>query len=177
MSILLRTALVRTSPVWCHIGILSSRAPELGTTFARRALIHTGQPNNNSLTHKRINEESTTGTEGFHRGEANTLTDICLYSCNSFTEDVSASKQGLSTPDAVSTLPTIVRGDWVLFHPVYSPEELKAVEVLLATFQVASLCIECQFVRCSKRKLKHYQTRSHSIWSGSQGEEAPPLRI
>jgi len=27
-------------------------------------------------------------------------------------------------------LPTIVRGDWVLFHPVYSPEELKAVEVL-----------------------------------------------
>lgn len=36
----------------------------------------------------------------------------------------------LTTHDAVSTLPVLVRGDWVLFHPVYSPEELKAVEVM-----------------------------------------------
>jgi hypothetical protein len=56
-----------------------------------------------------------------------------------FAEDISASKQGLTTPDAVSTLPTIIRGDWVLFHPVYSPEELKAVEVLSTTFSIASL--------------------------------------
>lgn len=35
----------------------------------------------------------------------------------------------LTRPDAVSTVPTMVRGDWVLFHPVYSPEELKAVQV------------------------------------------------
>ncbi|EDR13811.1 uncharacterized protein LACBIDRAFT_309224 [Laccaria bicolor S238N-H82] len=44
--------------------------------------------------------------------------------------DDTASKPGLTTPDAVSTLPTMVRGDWVLFHPVYSPDELRAVEVL-----------------------------------------------
>lgn len=25
----------------------------------------------------------------------------------------------------------MVRGDWVLFHPVYQPDELKAVEVFL----------------------------------------------
>ncbi|EAU88999.2 alternative oxidase [Coprinopsis cinerea okayama7 len=36
----------------------------------------------------------------------------------------------LTTESAVSTVPTMVRGDWVLFHPVYSPAELKAVEVL-----------------------------------------------
>lgn len=36
----------------------------------------------------------------------------------------------LTRPDAVSTLPSTVRGDWVLFHPVYTQEELRAVEVL-----------------------------------------------
>lgn len=35
----------------------------------------------------------------------------------------------LTKHDAVSTVPGLVRGDWVLFHPVYSPEELRAVEV------------------------------------------------
>lgn len=41
----------------------------------------------------------------------------------------SPSSSQLTKPDAVSTVPTTVRGDWVLFHPVYTPEELKAVEV------------------------------------------------
>ncbi|KAJ7140091.1 AOX, alternative oxidase mitochondrial precursor [Mycena crocata] len=45
-------------------------------------------------------------------------------------EEPPASTSQLTKPDAVSTVPTMVRGDWVLFHPVYSPEELKAVEVL-----------------------------------------------
>jgi hypothetical protein len=35
----------------------------------------------------------------------------------------------LKKPDAVSTVPTMVRGDWVLFHPVYTPEEMRAVQV------------------------------------------------
>ena len=38
----------------------------------------------------------------------------------------------LTKPDAVSTVPSTIRGDWVLFHPVYTQEELKAVEVCLA---------------------------------------------
>ncbi|KAG2151385.1 AOX, alternative oxidase mitochondrial precursor [Suillus clintonianus] len=112
MSNLLKAARICASPVCRTLHPGSSLAPKLGTTFTRRALIHSGQPNNNSLTGKRINEESATGTEGFHL------------------KDSAASKQGLTTPDAVSTLPTIVRGDWVLFHPVYSQEEIKAVEVL-----------------------------------------------
>jgi hypothetical protein len=41
-----------------------------------------------------------------------------------------ASTSQLTKPDAVSTVPTMVRGDWVLFHPVYTPEEMKAVQVL-----------------------------------------------
>lgn len=40
-----------------------------------------------------------------------------------------ASGSQLTKPDAVSTVPSTVRGDWVLFHPVYTQEELKAVEV------------------------------------------------
>jgi len=36
----------------------------------------------------------------------------------------------VTQPDAVSTVPTMVRGDWVLFHPVYTEEELRGVEVL-----------------------------------------------
>jgi ubiquinol oxidase len=67
MSIMLKTALVCATPV-CRVGIHSGSrlAPKLGTTFATRALIHSGQPNNNSLTGQRINEQSATGKEGFH---------------------------------------------------------------------------------------------------------------
>ncbi|KIJ64486.1 hypothetical protein HYDPIDRAFT_90376 [Hydnomerulius pinastri MD-312] len=49
---------------------------------------------------------------------------------NNVAEDLAPSKQTLADPDAISTVPATVRGDWVLFHPVYSPEELKSVEVL-----------------------------------------------
>ncbi|KAJ7224118.1 hypothetical protein GGX14DRAFT_557007 [Mycena pura] len=33
-------------------------------------------------------------------------------------------------PDAVSTMPIMVHGDWVLFHPMYTTAEMRAVEVL-----------------------------------------------
>ncbi|TFK28021.1 mitochondrial alternative oxidase [Coprinopsis marcescibilis] len=36
----------------------------------------------------------------------------------------------LTKASAVSTVPTMVRGDWVLFHPVYAQDELTAVQVL-----------------------------------------------
>ncbi|KAF9454745.1 mitochondrial alternative oxidase [Macrolepiota fuliginosa MF-IS2] len=36
----------------------------------------------------------------------------------------------LTKESAATTVPTMVRGDWVLFHPVYSPEEIKAVKVI-----------------------------------------------
>ena len=33
-----------------------------------------------------------------------------------------------------------VKGDWVLFHPVYSPEEVKSVNVCYSRNVSASLC-------------------------------------
>lgn len=48
---------------------------------------------------------------------------------NFVTEDAKALQSVLSQVDAVSTVPQDVRGDWVLFHPVYSQEEMKSVEV------------------------------------------------
>ena len=44
-------------------------------------------------------------------------------------EDKKAPQLALTQVDAVSTLPQEVRGDWVLFHPVYSQEEMESVEV------------------------------------------------
>ncbi|KAF8895413.1 alternative oxidase [Infundibulicybe gibba] len=41
-----------------------------------------------------------------------------------------SSPDQLTVPNAASTVPAKVHGDWVLFHPVYTPEELKSVEVL-----------------------------------------------
>lgn len=46
-------------------------------------------------------------------------------------EDVathSGGSEALTTPDVVSETMT---GDWVLFHPVYTAEELRAVQVCL----------------------------------------------
>lgn len=37
----------------------------------------------------------------------------------------------LTKQSAATTIPTMVRGDWVLFHPVYNKDEVKAVKVRL----------------------------------------------
>jgi hypothetical protein len=52
---------------------------------------------------------------------------ISNYLCEPAAE--ANASHALTKEDGVSTVPTMVRGDWVLFHPVYTPEELKAVEV------------------------------------------------
>ena len=43
----------------------------------------------------------------------------------------------LRQEDAVSTVPNF-RGDWVLFHPVYSSAELKSVEVIIVINQLTA---------------------------------------
>jgi hypothetical protein len=50
-----------------------------------------------------------------------------------------SSTQLLTKPNSVSTVPTMIRGDWVLFHPVYTPEELKSVEVCYSSPE--GLCV------------------------------------
>ena len=56
------------------------------------------------LQSKATDEVAITGTEGLHRADS-----------------------AVVPVQHVANGP--VRGDWVLFHPVYSPEELKAVQV------------------------------------------------
>jgi len=53
----------------------------------------------------------------------------------------------LTKQDGVSTVPTMVRGDWVLFHPVYTPEELRAVEILHRESKTFSDKLACNLVK------------------------------
>jgi ubiquinol oxidase len=48
-------------------------------------------------------------------------------------EDKKAPQSALTQVDAVSTLPQEVRGDWVLFHPVYSQEEMESVQARVSS--------------------------------------------
>ena len=73
-------------------------------------------------------------------------------------EELSGSSPSVTSPltthDATSTIPVMLRGDWVLFHPVYQPDELKAVQVCLFislnrpirsyTYSHARFCIASQ---------------------------------
>ncbi|KDR82729.1 hypothetical protein GALMADRAFT_238234 [Galerina marginata CBS 339.88] len=84
-------------------GTLPHSARHLSTSSALR---------NESLSSKKTHQEATEG----HRQE--------------MPGSSSSESSPLTKPSAISTVPDMVRGDWVLFHPVYSPEELKAVQVL-----------------------------------------------
>lgn len=82
-----------------------------------------------------------------------------MYRSASHEEDKIRSDEALLTPDATSTVPPqIMKGDWVLFHPVYSPSELQAVEV-------RGLDIDTRAVRLSGRPMirtGHAQGRQYS---------------
>ncbi|KZT17491.1 alternative oxidase [Neolentinus lepideus HHB14362 ss-1] len=86
----------------------------LGPIFAcsARRTFFTSSSRLNSLKTKKANEESGTGTEGFHRRDLATETPADLPT-------VSKVVGG-----------NAVKGDWVLFHPVYTADELKAVEIV-----------------------------------------------
>lgn len=53
-------------------------------------------------------------------------------------DDLELLEEPLTHLDAVSTVPEM-KGDWVLFHPVYTNEEIKAVQVGLHAYL---LCIQ-----------------------------------
>ena len=55
----------------------------------------------------------------------------------------------------------MVRGDWVLFHPVYTPDELKAVEV--SAFLVTFENILTEFYRFYTEMRKRSTTSLHLI--------------
>jgi len=83
------------------------------TTAARRGFASTLPSYRPALASKSTHEKAAAGSEGPHK------------------KDAAPPAAGILTKqDHVSTIPTMVKGDWVLFHPVYSPEELHSVEVL-----------------------------------------------
>jgi len=67
----------------------------------------------NSALSRSGSDKEVKGSEGLHRHDKAAVSN----------------RGALQTPDSVSTIPE-VKGDWVLFHPVYSTNELKAVTVL-----------------------------------------------
>lgn len=55
-------------------------------------------------------------------------------------EDLAAQKKGRAVDSEEPGTATSIHGDWVLFHPVYTPEELKAVEESRA-YEMGHSCI------------------------------------
>lgn len=93
------------------------------------------------LSKKPVDQKAAPGTEGLHRGMSHhtsnsysnslTVLFVCVWCVRVAVlriEDKNPTERALTKHDAVSTVPTMVRGDWVLFHPVYSPEELRSVQ-------------------------------------------------
>ncbi|THV05241.1 alternative oxidase [Dendrothele bispora CBS 962.96] len=79
----------------------------------------------------------------------------------------------LTQPDAASTVNTqssgtraIVHGDWVLFHPVYTPEELRSVEVLHREAKSFSDKLAASLVKLSRW--------GYDFVSGYKHKEIPP---
>ena len=88
----------------------------------------TALPRYASLTTKPTDVKAGKGTEGSHKSKFPRSLPL-LPRLTFFTEDVTATISEESTD-----VPSVVKGDWVLFHPVYSPSELKAVEVSSIAF-------------------------------------------
>ncbi|GJE98288.1 alternative oxidase [Phanerochaete sordida] len=81
----------------------------------------TSTPSRNALSAKPTDEKAVQGTEGLHRRDLAPQHPAAVEEALTHPDAVS--------PDAVKQAP-LIRGDWVLFHPVYSDEELKAVKVV-----------------------------------------------
>lgn len=69
------------------------------------------------------------------------------------------SEDALTHPDSTSVQP-LIRGDWVLFHPVYSDAELKAVQVRQTYLAVRETSGSEFMLRSSTANQPRSQTRS-----------------
>lgn len=118
---MLRTACYRTLPA--TRGFV---APSL--LGAQRRAFMRGVPAWNNLTSKRTDEEISVGTEGPHnRTQLLYGLNVSIIDRLDLVDRVSSTPVQLGQTD--SKLPDEIKGDWVLFHPVYSPAELHSVEV------------------------------------------------
>ncbi|KZT12063.1 AOX, alternative oxidase mitochondrial precursor [Laetiporus sulphureus 93-53] len=124
-----RTTVSRTLPaartLHPSLYVVASRGPSY--VLAQRAFT-TGTPLFNSLTTKPTNEKASVGVEGLHKRDK--------------TAEDSVTKE-----NGTSDVPSVIKGDWVLFHPVYKPDELRSVEVLHREAKTFSDKIAYSFVR------------------------------
>ncbi|KAH9922798.1 alternative oxidase [Epithele typhae] len=112
----------------CHPPPLRYALLSPGLTTASRRALSSSSSHGNVLTGKKTDEKSPLGpgSEGLH------LKDM--------------PQQAPPTPAAAKE----IRGDWVLFHPVYTPEELRSVEVLHREAKTMSDKVAWLFVRLAR---------------------------
>ena len=98
-------------------------------TAARRSLSSSG-PRRNVLKGQKTNEKSAMGpgAETLHISELSTFSYDCISVPNTHVLSEDMPPQTAAPVSAVPQ-PADIHGDWVLFHPVYTPEELRSVEV------------------------------------------------
>ncbi|PCH40100.1 mitochondrial alternative oxidase [Wolfiporia cocos MD-104 SS10] len=120
---MLRTTLIHTLP--------ASRGVAATSVLASRRTFMVCAPRLNILTTKKADQPVAVGAEGPHRRDS-----------------LSAPPEAVHSKDQAGALITPeIKGDWVLFHPVYSPEELKSVDVLHRESKTLSDKIAYLFVR------------------------------
>ena len=103
---------------------VSARSRVMGACSCR--MFATTYPTSSALTSKPLYDNDGVKTKG--SGKSNLLVHT-LPSHIPLAESVKSPQPQLTKVIGVSTVPPMVHGDWVLFHPVYTQEELKAVEV------------------------------------------------
>ncbi|KAI0320153.1 alternative oxidase [Amylostereum chailletii] len=119
------------------VSYCSSSRTSLLVSTARRSFTSCAS-RSNELQLKRPSQEAFPGTEGPHRNDA--------------------------TPTIAKSVD--VKGDWVLFHPVYTPAELKAPEVLHHDAKNFSDWLAASFVKVARK--------SFDIVSGYKHKSIPP---
>ncbi|EMD39933.1 hypothetical protein CERSUDRAFT_92418 [Gelatoporia subvermispora B] len=103
---------------------------------------------NDDLTNRAPDQPSAVGAEGRHK------------------KDKTPEGELLTKDDATTTIPTMVKGDWVLFHPVYTPEELRSVQIMHRDAKTLSDKVAVLFVRLLRW--------GFDIASGYQHKPVPP---
>ena len=135
---MIRTSLIKTAQPVMKLRLVPGLTAQRGTLIlvgschrdfaGARQLSTTSVSRNGELTSKLAHQEATEG----HKREFAAIV-LVISGTYIHVEDIpgtsSHTPSQLTKPDAVSTVPEMVRGDWVLFHPVYSTDELKAVQV------------------------------------------------
>ena len=115
----------RVSPM-CRLVVLRPSRVYL----AQRTFVTTG-PRANALRSRDVNAKSLSGTEGPHLSMSS-----FPYYCRRYSHKNGwLCRTGDLPPKNISPVEGAsqgVTGDWVLFHPVYTPEELRSVQVGIA---------------------------------------------